>query len=42
MMVFWMLAWPQPVLDEGHIRASVQQMHRNRVAQRVKPPFGFG
>ena len=26
---------PQPVLDEGDIRAGVQQMHRNRVAQRA-------
>ena len=32
---------PQPVLDEGDIRAGVQQMHRNRVAQRMKTPLGF-
>ena len=31
---------PQPVLHECDIRAGVQQMHRNRVAQRMKPPLG--
>jgi hypothetical protein len=30
---------PQPVLYKGDIRAGVQQMHRNRVAQRMKPPL---
>ena len=32
---------PQPVLHEGHIGSGVQQMHRNRVAQRMKTPLGF-
>jgi len=32
---------PQPVLHERDIRASVEQMHRDRVAQRMKTPLGF-
>ena len=30
---------PQPILHKRDIRASVQQMHHNRVAQRMKPRF---
>ena len=32
---------PQPVLYKGDIRAGVQEMHRNRVAQRMKTPLGL-
>src|SRR6266446_2015114 len=35
------IGMPQPILHEGDIRASVQQMHGNRVAQRMKTPLGF-
>src|SRR5215831_18308294 len=31
----------QPVLHKSDIRASVQQVHRNRVAQRMKTPLGL-
>jgi hypothetical protein len=32
---------PQPVLHKGDICAGVQEMHSNRVAQRMKTPLGF-
>ena len=32
---------PQPILHKRDIRTSVQQMHHNRVAQRMKPPLGL-
>jgi hypothetical protein len=32
---------PQPNLHECHIRTGVQEMHRNRVTQRMKTPLGF-
>jgi len=32
---------PQPVLHERDIRASVEQMHRNRMTQGVKALLGF-
>ena len=32
---------PQSILDEGHVGPRVQEMHRNRVAERMKAPFGF-
>src|SRR5215470_16748516 len=31
----------QPVLHKSDIRASVQQVHRNRVTQRMKTPLGL-
>jgi hypothetical protein len=31
----------QPVLHERHVGPRVEQMHRNRVAQRMKPPLGL-
>lgn len=31
----------QPVLHEADIGSGVQHMHRNRVAQRMKPPLGL-
>ena len=31
---------PQPILHERDSRTGVQQTHRNRVAQRMKPPLG--
>ena len=33
---------PQPILHECHIRTGVQEMHRNRMTQRMKPPLGLG
>src|SRR5215471_6171905 len=35
------IGMPQPVLHKGDICAGVQEMHRNRVAQRMKTPLGF-
>jgi hypothetical protein len=32
---------PQPILYECNIRTDVQEMHGNRVTQRMKPPLGF-
>src|SRR5712691_4324031 len=32
---------PQPVLYERHIGPRVEQMHRDRVAQRMKTPLGL-
>ncbi len=31
---------PQPILHARDIHTGVQKMHRNRVAQRMKPPLG--
>jgi hypothetical protein len=32
----------QPVLDKSNVRTGIQQMHRDGVAERMKPPFAFG
>jgi hypothetical protein len=32
---------PQPILHECHIRTGVQEMHRDRVTQRMKTPLGL-
>ena len=32
---------PSTVLHKGHIGSCIQQMHRDRVAQRMKAPFGL-